>query len=79
MTPTLRVWTRSFVVFDETSEPDDALTLIIKLPISAPVMQDLSFSRESKGCYKQHDWVIAYFGLQDDVVDEIATLRCWLK
>jgi hypothetical protein len=74
----LRVKGRMFAVFGETNEPADALTIIVKLPISAEMVQDLPFVRESKGWYKQHNWIIAHFGAKDDIAAEIETLKAWL-
>ena len=75
----LRVRRKGFAVFGARDEPPDALTLIFKLPISAPMIADLPFVRESRGWYKQHDWVIAHFGPDDDIHAELETLRHWLK
>ncbi len=41
-------------------------------------MQDLYFVRESKGWFKQHDWVIARFEVDDDILAEMETLKAWL-
>lgn len=74
----LRVKRRMFCVFGPKPEPLDALTLIMKLPISAEMVQHLPFVRESKGWYKQHNWVIAHFGPGDDILAEMDTLKAWL-
>jgi YjbR len=79
VTRCLRVRKKMFAVFGETGETLDALTLIFKLPISAEMAQTLSFVRESRGWYKQHNWVIAHFGPADDILAEMETLRAWLK
>lgn len=75
----LRVRGKGFAVFGDKDEPPDALTIIVKLPISAEMAQTLPFVRESKGWYKQHNWVIAHFGPDDDILAEMETLRAWLK
>jgi hypothetical protein len=79
VTRCMRVRKKMFAVFGEKGEPLDALTIIVKLPISAGMVQDLPFVRESSGWYKQHDWVIAHFGPDDDILAEMDTLRAWLK
>ncbi|MGD9979422.1 MAG: hypothetical protein AB7H66_00515 [Hyphomonadaceae bacterium] len=75
----LYVRKKMFCVFGARGEPLDALTLIMKLPISAEMAQGLFFVRESRGWYKQHNWIIAHFVPDDDVLAEMATLRGWLK
>lgn len=45
---------------------------------SAEMVQDLYFVRESKGWFKQHDWVIARFAVDDDIAAEIPTLKAWM-
>lgn len=77
-TRALRVRGKMFFVFGDKNEPSDALTMIMKLPISAEMVQELYFVRESKGWYKQHNWVIAHFGPEDDVLAEIDTLKAWM-
>ncbi len=67
-----------FAIFGDKDEPPDALTLIVKLPISVEMVQDLYFVRESRGWYRRHDWVIAHFGPADDILAEIETLKGWL-
>jgi hypothetical protein len=79
VTRCLRVRKKMFVVFGDKNEPADALTLIFKLPITAPMAADLPFVREGSDWYKQHDWVIAHFGPDDNIRAEIDTLRSWLK
>ena len=59
-------------------EQPDELTMIVKLPISAGMVQDLYFVRESKGWFKQHNWVIAHFDADDDILAELPTLKGWL-
>lgn len=71
--------TKMFAVFGAKAQPLDALTLIVKLPISAEMVTDLPFVREPKGWYKQHDWVTADFGPEDDILAELDMLKAWLK
>jgi hypothetical protein len=66
-------------VFGEKAQPLDALTILMKLPISAEMAEELPFVRPAKGWFKQHNWVTAHFGPEDDVLAEMATLRGWLK
>lgn len=70
---------RGFLVFgDGKAEPADALTVIVKLPVSFEMVQDLWFVRESKGWFRQHKWVIAHFGPDDDILAELDTLKAWI-
>lgn len=71
--------TKSFAVFGDKDQPLDALTVIVKLPISAEMVVGLPFVREPKGWYKQHNWVIADFGPADDVLAELDMLKGWLR
>ena len=75
----LNVGKKSFAVFGEKSEPLDALTIIMKLPISAEMAEELAFVRPARGWYKQHSWVTAHFGPDDDIFAEMPTLKGWLK
>ncbi len=75
----MHVRKRGFAVFGAKDEPADALTLIFKLPVSAPMVGDLYFVRESRGWFKQHNWVIAHFGPEDDIRAEVETLRYWMR
>ena len=68
-----------FAVFGDKAQPLDALTLIVKLPISAEMVTDLPYVREPRGWYKQHNWVIADFGPDDDIMAELDMLKAWLK
>jgi hypothetical protein len=74
----LKVRGKMFYVFGDRKEPEGALTLIMKLPISAEMVQDLYYVRESKGWFKQHNWVIAHFSEDDDILAEMETLKAWL-
>lgn len=70
---------KTFCLFGALGEPLNALTLIMKLPISAEMAEELSFVRPARGWYKQHNWVTAHFGPDDDILAEMETLRGWLK
>jgi hypothetical protein len=70
---------KMFAVFGAKAEPLDALTMIMKLPISAEMAEELPFVRPAKGWYKQHKWVTAHFGPDDDILAEMDTLKGWLK
>jgi len=70
---------RGFAVFGAKGQPLDALTIIVKLPISAEMVEGLPFVREAKGWYKQHNWVTADFGPDDDILAELDTLKSWLR
>jgi hypothetical protein len=67
-----------FFVFFDRHEPEAALTVIMKLPVSAEIVQDLSFVRESQGWFRQHDWVIARFEPDDDILAKMPTLKAWM-
>lgn len=75
----LYVRKKMFCVFGAKGEPLDALTILMKLPISAEMAEELAFVRPAKGWYKQHNWATAHFGPDDDVLAEMATLKGWLK
>lgn len=75
----LNVQKKSFAVFGEKGEPHDALTIIMKLPISAEMAEELPFVRPARGWFKQHHWVTAHFGADDDIFAEMQTLKSWLK
>lgn len=75
----LYVRKKMFCVFGEKAQPLDELTILMKLPISAEMAEELSFVRPARGWFKQHNWVTAHFGADDDVLAEMATLRGWLK
>lgn len=77
-TRVLKVKEKMFFVFGDRNEQPDELTMIMKLPVSAEMVQELYFVRESKGWFKQHDWVIARFGVEDDILAEIPTLKAWM-
>lgn len=75
----LNVQKKSFAVFGEKAEPLDALTIIMKLPISAAMAEALPFVRPARGWFKQHNWVTVHFGPDDDIFAEMPTLKGWLK
>jgi hypothetical protein len=75
----LYVRKKMFCVFGARGEALDALTIIMKLPISAEMAEELDFVRPAKGWFKQHNWVTAHFGPDDDALAEMATLKGWLK
>src|SRR5215470_4918292 len=75
----LNVQKKTFALFGAKGEPLDALTLIMKLPISAEMAEELPFVRPARGWYKQHKWVTAHFDADDDILAEMPTLRAWLK
>jgi hypothetical protein len=78
-TRALYVNKKMFAVFGDRAQPLDALTFIVKLPISAEMAAGLPFVREAKGWYKQHNWVTADFGPDDDILAELETLKAWLR
>jgi hypothetical protein len=78
-TRALYVRKKMFCVFGAKGEALDALTVLIKLPISAEMAEGLPFVRPARGWYKQHNWVTAHFDADDDVLAEMATLRGWLE
>lgn len=78
-TRALYVRKKMFCVFGAKGEALDALTLIMKLPISAGMAEELPFVRPARGWYKQHNWITAHFAADDDVLAELETLRGWLK
>lgn len=79
VTRALYVRKKMFAVFGDKGEALNALTLIMKLPVSAEMAQGLYFVRPARGWYKQHHWLIAHFGPDDDVLAEMDTLKGWLK
>jgi hypothetical protein len=75
----LDVRKKTFVLFGAKGEALDALTIVMKLPISEEMAQELPFVRPARGWYKQHNWVTAHFGRDDDIASEMDTLKGWLK
>lgn len=75
----MRVAGKGFAVFGDRDEPLDELTITVKLPISAEMVADLYFVRARPGWYKQHNWVIAHFNPEDDILAELNTLKAWIK
>src|SRR5262245_258213 len=70
---------KMFAVFGAKGEALNALTIIMKLPISAEMAQELPFVLPSKGWFKQHNWIRAHFGPDDEILAEMDTLKGWLK
>jgi predicted DNA-binding protein (MmcQ/YjbR family) len=79
--PTRALYMRKkmFAVFGEKAEPLNALTIIMKLPISAEMAEELPWVRPARGWWKQHNWVTAHFDAEDDILAEMETLKGWLK
>ncbi len=75
----MRVRGKGFTIFGNKGEPRDELTIIVKLPISVEMVADLYFVRASKGWFKQHDWVIAHFDPENDILAELDTLKAWMR
>lgn len=79
----VRVRKKGFCVFGaERHTPDkgaDELSIIMKLPVSAGMIEDLYYVQPTTGWYKRHDWVIAKFGPDDDILSEMDTLKGWLR
>lgn len=67
-----------FCVFDDCKELPGHLTMIMNLPVSAGMVRDPYFVQESKGWSRQHNWVIARFGPDADIMAEMETLKAWL-
>lgn len=74
----LRVKGKGFCVFGAKDEPADALTLIVKLPVSAEMVAHLPFVRESSAWFRRHNWVTVHFGPGDDILAELDTLKAWI-
>lgn len=77
-TRAMRVRGKMFCVFGNKAEPLDELSIILKLPIAAEMVQDLYFVKESRGWFKQHNWVIAHFDAEGDILAELETLKAWI-
>jgi hypothetical protein len=75
----MRVRGKGFAVFGDRDEPDDQLTITLKLPISFEMIQDLPFVRESRGWHRQHQWAIVHFDPDDDILAELDTLKGWMR
>ncbi len=78
LTRCLRVRGRMFAIFGDKAQPEDQLTIITKLPVSYEMVQDLPFVRPGSLWYRQHQWAIAHFGPDDDILAERDTLRAWI-
>jgi hypothetical protein len=77
-TRALYIRKKMFFVSGDRRQPQGALTMIMKLPVSAEMARDLKFMPESRGWSSQHDWVIAGFGSEDDIRAEISTPKAWM-
>jgi hypothetical protein len=73
-TRALYVGKKMFCVFGSRGEQPGHFTMIVKLPVSAEMVQDLWYVQEAKGWFKQHNWVTAHFAPDDDVLAELDTL-----
>ena len=69
---------KTFFIFGDRNEQPGCLTMIMKLPTSAEMVADLPFVQESKGWFKQHNWVIMRFGPDDDIFAEMDALKGWM-
>lgn len=74
----MRVRGKGFCIFGDKAEPPDALTIIVKLPVSAGMVAHLPFVRQGSDWFRRHDWVIAHFGPDDDILAESDTLKAWM-
>lgn len=78
----LRVRKKGFCVFGAQrhvmDKDENELSMIVKLPVAAEMVQELYFVTPSEGWYRQHDWVIAHFGPEDSPLEEMETLRAWV-
>lgn len=75
----LRVRRKGFLIFGDKNEPADQLTLIVKLPVAAEMVQGLYYVREASGWFRQHNWIVARFDPEDDILAERDTLQAWVK
>jgi len=66
----LYVRKKMFCVFGARGEPLDALTVLMKLPISAEMAEELPFVRPARGWFKQHNWMTRI---------SVRTMMCWRK
>jgi predicted DNA-binding protein (MmcQ/YjbR family) len=75
----LRVRRKGFCIFGDRNQGPDALTIIVKLPVAAEMVQQLYFVREASGWFKQHNWITARFDPEDDILAELDTLKAWIR
>ena len=75
----LRVRRKGFCIFGDRDQGPDALTIILKLPVAAEMVQQLYYVREASGWFRQHNWIIARFDAEDDILAELDTLKAWVK
>ena len=79
LTRYLRVRGKGFCIFGDRDQGPDALTIIVKLPVAAEMVQQLYFVREASGWFRQHNWIIARFDPEDDILAELETLKAWIR
>lgn len=70
-------WKMSFVSGDR-GKPQGALTMIMRLQVSAGMLHEPTFMPERRGGFRQHDWVTARFGSEDDSLAQMPTLKAWM-
>jgi hypothetical protein len=75
----LRVRRKGFCVFGDKDQGPDALTIIVKLPRSAEMVQQLHFVREASDWFRRHNWIVARFEAGDDILAELDTLKAWIR
>lgn len=74
----MRVRGKGFAVFGHEASADE-LRIVLKLPISYEMIQDLPFVRPSKGWNHQHRWATVFFEAGKDPLSEMETLKGWLR
>jgi predicted DNA-binding protein (MmcQ/YjbR family) len=74
----MRVKGKGFAVFGHQAQADE-LRIVLKLPISYEMIQDLPFVRPSQGWNHQHKWATVFFGPDDDPLGEMETLKGWIR
>lgn len=74
----MRVRGKGFAVFGHEARIDE-LRIVLKLPISYEMIQDLPFVRPSRGWNHQHRWATVLFEAGDDPFSEMETLKGWMR
>ncbi len=74
----MRVKGKGFAVFGHEAQTDE-LRIVLKLPISYEMIQELPFVRPSRGWNHQHRWATVHFGPEDDPFSELETLKGWIR
>lgn len=74
----MRVKGKGFAVFGHEAQADE-LRIVLKLPVSYEMIQDLPFVRPSRGWNHQHKWASVVFGTGDDPLSELETLKAWMR